>query len=184
MDKTDYAYLAGLFDGEGHITLTKSKPGKDALRKHVCNNGVTTYRPARCESWQFLLNIGITSTDKRLIDWLETTVGGTHYTDKRQRQNWKPAYRWRLLGRSAQERTLLAIIPYMILKREQACLALDFIRMGDREDQKARLFFWERFMKLNRRGASPETNTPDTSQDVKIESGLYGDIESVPVVIQ
>lgn len=182
MSKTDYAYLAGLFDGEGHITLTKSKPAEGALRKYVGKTH-TTFRPARVASWQFCLNIGITNTDKRLINWLEEKFGGTHYTDKRHQQNWKSAYRWRLLGRSHQERVLLAILPYMVIKREQASLALDFIRMGDREDQKARLFFWERFMKLNGRGESPTTNTPDT-EIVKIESGLYGDIESVPVVIQ
>jgi hypothetical protein len=176
--------MAGLIDGEGHITISKSQPGPNATRKYVTKSGVQTCRRIPYDTWQFLLNIGVTSTDKRLIAWIEEHFGGTHYTDKRQQRNWRCAYRWRILGRSAQERFLLGLLPYLVIKREQANLALAFIRMGDREDQAARKFFYGRFMELNRRGGSPETNTPDTPSDVKIESGLYGDIQNVAVVIQ
>jgi len=165
--------MAGIIDGEGHITITGARPCKYV-------------RPGRLnpdKSWRFQINIGVTSTDKRLIDWIVGHFGGTFYADKRQQQNWKPAYRWRLLGRNAQEQFLLGVLPYLVLKQEQANLMLQFIRMGDIEDQEARRFFYEQFMELNRRGVSPETNTLSAPDGAKIESVLMGDHESVITVM-
>jgi hypothetical protein len=166
-------------DGEGHITIGRSRPAEDAVRARPSGGR------SRCNgTWHFILNIGMTSTDERLIKWIELHFGGKHYTDKRHQQNWKPALRWRVLGRKAQERLLLGILPYLVIKKEQAGLALDFIRMDGREDQAARTFFYERFMTLNRRGVSPETNTSAIPDGMKIEPGLHGNMQSVAVVIQ
>lgn len=165
--------MAGIIDGEGHITVTKSQYSEKYRKQHNVS----------ANTWNFCINIGVKTTDERLLKWISNKFGGVIYSDKRQEANWKRAYSWRLLGQEKQERFLLAILPYLIIKREQAILALQFICMDGEENQTKRLDIHGQLQKLNRRGVSPTTNTPDT-QNVKIESGLHGNMQSATEVIQ
>lgn len=166
MDKTKWSYLAGLFDGEGCISIA-SRPhatvdkrnGKDVVWKRTS------------------LQISIANTNLALMRWLISNFGGVFYTYEFDNQKWKTRYSWQPKGRRNREEMLLGILPYLVLKAEQANLALQYIRLPlTAEAERDSLV--ERCRLLNQKGKSVETNTLDTSLDVKIESELIGNNES------
>jgi hypothetical protein len=106
---TVLAYVAGLFDGEGSIVIGVSKPKKD--RKNP----------------SYWLQVGITNTDKELIDWLHARFGG-HISDNSHcpsRKRQRPCWAWRIIGNQARE-FLTEIIPYLRTKKQQAEIAIAF----------------------------------------------------------
>lgn len=122
--------------------------------------------------------IQIANSNIELMKWLVRNFGGVYYSKPRHKENWKTGYTWRPKGRKNAETLLLGVLPYLVLKREQANLALEFIRLGFEKNQSRRDELHLKCMELNRRGVSPTTNTFDTEESVKIESGLIGDYES------
>jgi hypothetical protein len=132
----------------------------------------------------YMLRIQIANTSKKLMDWLVENFGGVAYKKKTNLNPKKPVYQWFTKGGvKAQETFLLGILPYLLIKREQALIGLEFIRMMRVNDPAVRRELWKQCGALNR-GESVETNTLGTSLEVKIESELVGDNESAPVVTQ
>lgn len=177
-DKT-FAYLAGIMDGEGTLTVMRKKYNPAQFAKDIARGKRSVY--PKCATYSYYVSITVKNTDLRLIRWLQARFGGSYFPDKNRKANWKISYRWQLFGRENQERFLLGILPYVILKEEQAKILLEFIRMRGSPDVERRKGMYERMMELNRRGESPETNTPNT-ETVKIESELHGDMQSAPLV--
>ncbi|CAA9280909.1 MAG: hypothetical protein AVDCRST_MAG26-3369 [uncultured Chloroflexia bacterium] len=105
------AYVAGLFDGEGSIVIGCSK------RTLTSGNPTAHY-------W---LQVGITNTDRELIDWLHITFGG-HISDNSHspsRKRMRPCWAWRVMSREAKA-FLESITPYLRSKKAQAAIAIDF----------------------------------------------------------
>ena len=74
---------------------------------------------------------------------------------------------------------------YLVIKLEQAKIALEFAGMKSEQNPSKRLELHYTMKALNK-GESVTTNTPNASErdlDVKIESDLIGDYESGPGVI-
>jgi len=165
MKEKNWSYLAGLFDGEGCISIC---PRKD---KHGDN--------------AFIFCIQITNTNTTLMKWLIEHFGGVYYSQdgKSRKPNWKPSYRWRVKGRANEEEFLLGVLPYLVIKKEQAKLALEFVRMWQEKNPARRLEISNRMCELNRRGVSVETNTLDSEKE-KIESVLTSNCESEFAVTQ
>jgi uncharacterized protein (DUF2225 family) len=110
-------------------------------------------------------------------------VGGTYYcSDKRAN---KACYKWTLNSNESREKLLLAILPYLLEKREQAKLLLKFVRLHRVENPELREKLYQE-MKLLHYQKSLTTNTSSASEpsEVKIESDLMGDYESAPDVNQ
>jgi hypothetical protein len=108
MDQTLLAYTAGLFDGEGSIVIGI---GKNA-------DG----RPSK-----YWLQVGITNTNRKIIDWLIGTFGG-HVSDNSHapsRRKQRPCWAWRVMSNQAAA-FLREILPYLRIKRESASIALKF----------------------------------------------------------
>lgn len=107
----DSCYVAGLFDGEGTITLTKvSRTSKGELGK----------------SPSFVLRARIRMTDKNIIDWLRITIGGRYYFyTASKKPNQKPCHEWNVAGINAMS-FLRDIYPYLKVKRLQADVAFRF----------------------------------------------------------
>ncbi len=107
----DAAYIAGLIDGEGTITLT---------RKH------------RHENRQ--LAVTISNTDKQLLDFVLSTIGAGKITRKRTtRANHTPSFTYALYNRQAL--TLLEQIHRYLrtYKAERAALILrDYLALTPR----------------------------------------------------
>jgi hypothetical protein len=140
-----WAYVAGLVDGEGSFSLTRS------------GNSYT-------------LHIDIYTTSKELFDWLGKTFSfGQTYLPKRHKQNpkHKDQLRWHVPA-SFQKFFTESVLPYLVIKRSQAELALEFRKMlptsraiskltneGRKltpEQIAIRQSFKDRLTQLNRRG--------------------------------
>ena len=162
-DKTKYIYLAGILDGEGCLSVTAGK-------KPTCINYNSTMQ--------------VQNTSKELIDMLQAKFGGSTYLSKKQTRTTKTAYMWRVLKKKHIELLLLATLPYLIVKKEQAKVLLEFVRLPREAAVETRKNLYEQLRKLNFRGVSVETNTQDVPIGTMIESVLTGDSESGPDVNQ
>ena len=104
MIETDNAYAAGIVDGEGCIQIS-----------------TTTKR-----TW---LAIGVANSDPRVCVWLSERYGGKVHQQKPRTQNGKPTrimYTW-YVGSAAAGNFLKTIYPYLVIKKEQADIALAFL---------------------------------------------------------
>lgn len=101
LTETDKAYLAGLFDGEGTL-------------------GYYHYRGNRHE-----VMVAITNTDMRVHTWLLDKVGCGTIRPVSQCRNKHIAFHWRISNRSRVQALLEAILPYLIIKKEQVSCLLD-----------------------------------------------------------
>jgi len=168
MTKDKWIYVAAMIDAEGCISIGA------ANHKTTAGNHYIAY----------MLRIQIANTSVKLMDWIVENFGGVIYKKKQALNPKKPVFQWFTKGGwQAQEKFLLGILPYLIIKREQALVGLDFIRILRENDPEKRRNLWERCGALNR-GESVTANTSGTSKDVKIESELAGDRESELVVTQ
>ena len=115
----------------------------------------------------------------------------------------RPGYQWTAPRGKAREPFILEILPYLILKKEQALLALEYLRLPATWDMNIKRFdLARRCSAFNRKasswsqvtkkyeeamlsvGASPTTNTSNIgSYAVKIESVLHSDMQSATPVM-
>lgn len=192
--KTDWAYVAAMMDGEGSFSITKAT--------NLSKAGIP-YPAYDCK-------VMVSNTSEVLVKWLMEKFGGSYrvgvkHISAKARANGqvslKPCYRWTVEGYRKQELFLLAILPYLIIKREQAIVALEWTRMVNQKNPAKRLELHKQMIALNK-GESPTTNTPNATIDyeaikkvwetpgwsivdplVKIESELHGNMQSAPAVM-
>lgn len=105
--KIDFAQLAAFLDGEGTISITKS----------------SAYRG---ESLRFRVEIMVTNTDPRLMAWLKDRFGGNVGRGGRHGTHFK-CFKWRLPCKKAHD-VLVKCLPYFVLKRHEAEIAIQFRR--------------------------------------------------------
>jgi intein/homing endonuclease len=86
----EYAYLAGIIDGEGSILLSKNNKS-DKFRKPV---------------------ISVTSTSEELILYLKFTFGGNIVNQKIYKDHHKKSWIWKLRNKAAIN-LLSSILPFM-----------------------------------------------------------------------
>lgn len=176
-EKAKIGYLAGLIDGEGTISIIRGTA--PTVRK---NRGDGT----RVDNYRrYNAVIYIANTDRRLINWLISNFGGSYniYIHK-NKPTWKDKLTWYVCGQKAKEHFLLALMPYLVIKREQAKVVLNFLRIVGENPQK-RDDLYRQVLLLNQKGKSVTTNTLDLEpkRDSEIiESELIGDYESAPAV--
>ena len=118
LTKQQWAYLAGILDGEGHICINKCKPMRGA------------------RSTNYHVEITIVNTSKELIDYLVYNFGGNVQKRKRRKENHKQIYAWKL-SRKKAEYMLTHCYEFLIIKRKEADVAFKlFERMGKQNTQK------------------------------------------------
>jgi hypothetical protein len=128
VDVAAVAYLAGIIDGEGTIGIYSS-----SLKQ---------------PSPSYNLQVLVTNCDAALMMWLVDNIGGTVNVRKGARPNHRSVFRWRVYNQEALA-LVEAILPYLVIKRAQAELALRYrdAKWRDRPTLKAEMHV------LNRRGA-------------------------------
>ncbi len=99
MKKTDLAYMAGLFDGEGCVQIAKSG--------------------------HYSLACQVSMANEFMPSWFRFSFGGSVHLRPRIGENWKDQWVWTIHGPKAA-RFLEAILPYLILKKPQAEIGLKF----------------------------------------------------------
>lgn len=96
MDRdTEAAYAAGLFDGEGSVTLTRN-------------------HPLRWPSPQ----VSVASNDREVLEWLKGRFGGVITTKKPRLSTHSISFDWKLTDRRALA-FLRLISPYLLIYRKQ-----------------------------------------------------------------
>lgn len=141
---TDLAYLAGIIDGEGTITIARA-PRNDTKHR------IPYHIP----------HVKVCNTNKELIDWIHAKFGGRNNNTRQANTKWSTLYyiRWNC----GKARDLLeAVLPYLRVKKVQATVVLDFIkRMNKRsftgvmlseEERDIREQMYLLVTKLNKRG--------------------------------
>ena len=101
-------YIAGLFDGEGHVSIPISK--------------------RRGQTPQYWLQIGITNRDKNLLENVQKILGVGHINIDERKDNPTKAricYRW-IANSQEAAKVLTKILPYLRTKRKQAELGIMF----------------------------------------------------------
>lgn len=144
------AYAAGLFDGEGSVSIAYSLGGRDKTKRYHS------------------LHVSLTSTTPEMLEWLKANFGGPIITQRKAQAGWKLASRWQISGKHAAE--FLALIePYLVLKRPQVAVALNFRQtlrgyngqFGREpltpEIEAQRELLRQELLQLNRRGVAAES---------------------------
>lgn len=109
-NETDAAWAAGFIDGEGFIGTVECTR-KDKTRK----NGDPVNR-------QFSLHVHVAQTKRPVLEQLQSILGGSLGTS---RCKTGIVYQWRAYGDNAVA-ALQKIIPYLVGKKRQAELCLEF----------------------------------------------------------
>jgi hypothetical protein len=113
-DVAKLAYCAGFFDGEGHICIaySKAKIGGSPKSKYA----------------RYSLRVAATQCSGPVIQWMKDNFGGRVYYSVGKRSYDDGQYgRWNWELSSARAATFLAAIrPWLIVKAEEADLALKF----------------------------------------------------------
>lgn len=117
---TDLAWAAGFVDGEGCIQ--------------------TTVRMRSRNRRDYILGLYVGQVDPRPLYRLSELFGGVVYPKSSGPTERRPMFMWRVTGSTA-EATLRALLPFLLVKREQADLALqlrdriaDYVKVGRRVD--------------------------------------------------
>jgi len=92
---TDKAYMAGIFDGEGYLTIANKK---------AVNN--------------FYWRLGIGMTNEEVLKFFQDKVGGKIYKEKTEIGN-KQIYRYQLSNQNRIYFFLKELLPYLIVKKEK-----------------------------------------------------------------
>src|SRR5690348_6220371 len=122
----DAHYMAGLFDGEGCIGIYERSV------KHSGTGAVSPY---------IGLVMTVSNTHKEVIRHIKERCGGVvgfsmRYPRKRDGSLRRTLYRWSAQSKEAPH-ILRQIFPYLIVKRDQAALALEFAELVDREKRRS-----------------------------------------------
>lgn len=114
MNQCDAAYLAGIVDGEGSISIGHQKDS----------------RPRGADYYYLLLTI--TNTSEDLLTWVTSVTGRGNYYEKSRKGSLgkKRCYSWTARGWSAAD-VLKEIAPHMIVKQRKAELGIQFQDVKD-----------------------------------------------------
>lgn len=130
-------YLAGVIDMESSIQIFK--------RKHSSQGYVYA---------GYTLSLNVSNTNLGLLQWLKQNLGGSVGAKKTYNPKCKQAYYWSLGGKETKQ-LLKKVYPYLLVKKEQAALALNF-PFGTKSEfnisLKDKLF--EEIKILNKRGVA------------------------------
>jgi hypothetical protein len=105
------AYIAGLFDGEGCVSVHK------ILDKRAKNIDEKIYR--------YQLKVFVVSTDKKMIDFINSHYKGCISERKIYKENHQDQWAWMLGGKKAIY-FLKDIVEYTITKKQQIQLAIEW----------------------------------------------------------
>jgi len=103
---TDAAYIAGIVDGEGTLSLSLSMPKRGG--------------------YHFGVRVCVTNTNTSLLKYLKKRVGGS-IQKKPSYKGLLPCYRWQICHRGEVRQFLQLIYPYLIIKKRHAEIIMEFL---------------------------------------------------------
>jgi hypothetical protein len=134
-EELEFAYLAGIIDGEGTISvcMVHRPDGVNALHKML----------------------GVFNTNYTLIAWLKERFGGVVHSRTRS-DKWKQEHQLKWSAEEASE-LLAKVLPYLVIKKEQAEIFIQLhktkgVTKVSAEVQELREKLVNRCQELNKRG--------------------------------
>lgn len=132
----ELAYIAGIIDGEGTVSISSNK---SALRNGVC--------PV-----QYNGRITVVNTSVSLLDWLNTRIGGAQMRTRKTKPEYKDVYVLIVNG-CASAMLCKRLLPYLVVKKKQAELVIELYANGYKrnayrvteEEFLRRHSIWERY---------------------------------------
>ena len=109
MDKLLLAYLAGVIDSDGYISIKRSTYAARVLGKN--------WNP------QYQEMVGIKQVSPEAVDLLKAAFGGYRYVERPSARNGRPLHGWQGTNLIAAK-ALSALRPYLRIKARQADIAL------------------------------------------------------------
>jgi len=135
-----WVYLAALVDGEGCISIWRTK------------SRATDYWVSKKTYKSFNLRIQVYNTNTTLMEYLVTQFGGTFKPRKKmQKETHKISYSWRPKGEGHTKEILTNILPHLVIKLEQAEIALEYIALPHHSPDKREILY-QRMRVLNAKG--------------------------------
>lgn len=137
------AYMAGIIDGEGTLSIRKRRNGKKTIYLHP--------------------QIQVSNTDKTLIDWIGVQFDGhvgIHRPASYDHNGYKTLHRWTLSSIDEIKELLEAIGPYLIIKKIHSEILLElcttksfkkFVKL-DSDARELRASLRDKILSLNQRG--------------------------------
>jgi len=135
---TDWAYLAGLIDGEGSLALAHRKGGR-----HFRSGRYTYYRSDN----SYQCHVTISNTDFKMVDWVRYTFKGCVYFAREREGNRKRQYTIAWQANDMVKWILKGTLPYMLTKYEVAETILHFLEIP-RLEKELRQIQYEDFKGL------------------------------------
>lgn len=135
LTETQAAYIAGFLDGEGSIIIVHKKPTRYSLR----------------------VSISQSARARQVLDWISevTGIGASINKNPTKGENHAVGLTW-VCNSYAAETLLAQLFPYLIVKRQQAELAIDFHNKLQetalRADKQWQAEYKEKMGVLNKRG--------------------------------
>lgn len=148
LDEIALAYFAGLVDGEGTITIIRTG--------QIVADGGRSLRP----------QVEVTNTNPVIVQHVIDTfykMGAKPYIDTRaSKNNWKAAYKIVAYGLNKSKKVLTCVMPYLLAKKAQAELVLEFIESRNSQPYNCHytdrdLNIYRQIRTLNHRGLASET---------------------------
>lgn len=116
----DAAYIAGFFDGEGHCSLSFHRANYE-LRGHI----------------RYALSVGITNTNRDILAWMQRELRlGMISARSKEKAIHKVAYELSF-PRHHTQKFLMAILPYLRMKKKQAELMLEYLALDNDENPRS-----------------------------------------------
>jgi len=167
------AYLAGVMDSDGCISISK------AIKTSKLSNRIVNPR--------YVLRITVTNTSMDLMWWLDENFGGGRRPKKRSKMIHKPTFDWIYDNGKAIE-ILELVRPYLVVKQRQADLGIEFIERWEyckggqgsqtpAHEVQRREKCWQIMRLLNQLGDTAATTESESSRDghgMKRQSDLVG----------
>jgi len=147
------AYMAGLMDAEGTFTIT------------TCQHntlGHQLYDPTiRCAN-----------TFHPVLKWAVKHFGGTVYSHKPSKGNILPRWDWSTDSYEHSQKFLSLILPYLILKKEEAKVLQTFYGLYRQQVPEQRQILYEKLKSLKKR-ESVKTNMQDVEWKVNQRNAYF-----------
>ena len=127
LENWQLAYIAGIIDGEGSLGLSRQ------TNREAC-------KPL----------IRVVMTNKECIHFLHAATGIGNFNIDTPPEPRKTAYRWSIGDRLEIYVLLKTVCPYLIVKKKQADVMLEFVERRIQGSRGRDLDLWEEMHKLNK----------------------------------
>jgi len=111
MVSLSYEYIAGFLDGEGSIGIHRDRQRN------------------KYGGFRYKLVVTLTNTNRKVLELIQNKIGGKIYElSSNRKTTQKPRYVLQLRRKEAEE-TLKKLLPFLIVKKQQALLALEYRKL-------------------------------------------------------